>query len=272
MQRLDRPLLRRGGGGIHRLRRFLLFEQGFDFVKFIERGLLGGLCGLKLAAGQVGFRCRHILAGIDQQLGRFAVLLGDIRAERIGGHLGHDLRSGRVGKVAVAGEDPLLYRPRSPGVFLKKGLVVVRLDQEGVDPPDRFHDLAGGVAEVGEHGEAGPVGPQNKSDRVGRIVRDRKRQHLDAPQHKPRAARKQIPPRPDPLPLEMVGGERVGEHRNAVFPHKNFQPLRVVAVLVGEKDAGERSRSDPASLQPGTQPARAQARIHQHGAVPGTHQ
>ena len=80
------------------------------------------------------------------------------------------------------------------------------------------------------------------------------------------------PSRPDPLPLEMVGGQRVGKHRHANFFHKDFQPLCVVAVLVGEEDAGERSRSDPASLQPGTQLASAQAGIHQNRAVSGTHQ
>ena len=193
-------------------------------------------------------------------------------AERIGGHLGHDLGGGGIGKMAVAGQDPLLHRPRAPGVVLQESFVVVGLDQECVHPTDRFHDLAGGVAEVGEHREPCPVGPQNKSDRIGGVVRDRKRQHLDVPQRESRSARKQIPARPDSRPFEMVGGERVGEHRHPVLRDEHLQALRVVAVLVGEQNAGKRFRSDPARFQAGAKPACAQARIHQHATVPGTHQ
>ena len=66
---------------------------------------------------------------------------------------GDGLRGGGVGEVAVPGLDSLLRGPGALGVFLQEFLIVVRLDQECVDPAERLDDERCGMAEVGEEPE-----------------------------------------------------------------------------------------------------------------------
>ena len=71
-------------------------------------------------------------------------------AEVFGGDFGDEFCGGLVRKVAVTGEDALLYGPGALGVVLEECFVVVGFDDEGVDAFHGIEDLARRVAEVGK--------------------------------------------------------------------------------------------------------------------------
>ncbi len=192
--------------------------------------------------------------------------------QSIGGHLGHDLGSGRIGEMTMPGENPLLHRPGALGVLLEKGLIVVGLDQKGMHAADGFHDLPRGVPQIGQHRKARPTRPQDKADRIGGIMRNGEREDFQPAQSKPRSAGKKIPFCLNSSPLQVIRREWIRKDRHVVLGDKNLQPLGVIAVLMGEENSGKFFRFNPASLQADREPAGAQSRIDQHAALPGAHE
>lgn len=158
--------------------------------------------------------------------------------EVFGGDFGDELRSGLIREVAVAREDALFHRPGALGVVLKKGFVVVRFDHERVDATDRVEDLAGGIAKVGEDPKGGIGAGNDEAQGVGGVMRHGEGVDAEFPDLKSRAAVEKTPLGVDGALAEAFGGEGIGKNGNPVFGAKHLEAAGVVAVLVGEQDAG----------------------------------
>ena len=84
-------------------------------------------------------------------------VLAEMREEdmvQVGGcDFGDEIGCGLIGKVAVARENALLHSPRALLIILQQGLVMVRLNEDGIDAACRVHHLSRCVTEIGEDGE-----------------------------------------------------------------------------------------------------------------------
>jgi hypothetical protein len=160
-------------------------------------------------------------------------------AEVFGGDFGDEFGGGLVGEVAVAGEDSLFDRPGALGVVLEQGFVVVGLDDERVDALDGVDDLPCCVAEVGEDAEGGIRGGEDEAHGVCGVMGHGEGLDAEFSDLKGRAAVEEAPLGVDGAFAEAVGGERIGENRDAFFGAKNFESSGVVAVFVGEDDGTE---------------------------------
>jgi len=78
---------------------------------------------------------------------------------------------------------------------------------------------------------------EDKSHGVCGIVRNREREYTEIADLKFCPTGKKIPVGHDPGSFQRVGGEGIGKNRHGTIRAKNTEPLRMVAVLVGEKHA-----------------------------------
>ena len=111
---------------------------------------------------------------------------------------------------------------------------------------------------------------KQKSDRIYRIVRNRKCVHSDVADGKLRSGAEDSPVSmflERAVTSDRFSGQGVGVYRYLKFPTKHFQATNVIAMLVGKQDAIELFRSDSALFEAQCQLPRAQSAINQNVAV-----
>jgi uncharacterized protein len=159
-------------------------------------------------------------------------------------------------------------------IVLQKFFVVVGLDHEGVDLAQALDHHFGGVTEIGDKPERARARMKSVTDRIDRIVRNGKRLDVNIADRKVRSGSKQ-PPVPmigQHTATNGFGGERIAIDRDLKFPAEHFETANVIAMLVGQEDAIELPRRDPALLEPQNELARAQPAIDQQPAMIGRDQ
>ena len=115
-------------------------------------------------------------------------------------------------------------------------------------------------------------GVKSEPDRIDRVVRHGKTLHGDIADGKLGAGAEESPIAmliENAVAAHRLGGERITINRDGKFPAKHFEAADVIAMLVGEEDAIELFRRDPALLEAQHELARAQSAIDQNPAMIG---
>jgi hypothetical protein len=180
-------------------------------------------------------------------------------------------RGRRVRKMAVARLDPLLHRPGAMRIVLQKFLVMVRFDHEGMHVAQALDHHLGGVTEIGDEPKRARTGMKGVSDRIDRIVRDRKGLDMNIADGEIRSRSKQppVPVTGQGAAADRFGRERVAVDRDLKFAAEHFETTNVIAVLVGQEHAIELSRRDSTLFQAQDELARAQSAVDQEPAMTG---
>lgn len=140
----------------------------------------------------------------------------------------------------MTGEDALFDGPGPSCIFLKEFFIVICFDEKRADSAQHFEDKSCRITEIGEHAKAGTIGRNAKSDGIGGVVRNGEGADREASQGKFRARLEQPPvSMNEPGVLESPGGQGIAKDRHRVAHEQDFQSARVIAVLVGKKDAGK---------------------------------
>jgi len=92
--------------------------------------------------------------------------------------IGEEFTDGVIGKVAGAGEDSLLNDP-GIGPDLEHVEVVIGFEDEAIGLAEMDSHVVWQVAKIRADGNFCAVGAEGESDRVGRIVRNGERVHVD---------------------------------------------------------------------------------------------
>src|SRR4051812_25855248 len=95
--------------------------------------------------------------------------------------------------MSVTGLDSLLHRPRSMGVALQKFLVVIRLDDQGMNLAQPLHDHFGRVTEISDEAQATRSGMKREANRIDRVMRHRESLDRDVANFELRAGAKNSP-------------------------------------------------------------------------------
>ena len=170
-----------------------------------------------------------------------AAEVAEVNVAQVGVHdLLGDLRGGVVREMAVAAEDALLHAPRTLGVVLQKFEVVIGFEDQGVRRADAFEDELGGVAEVGQEADVSRRGMQEKTHRIIRVMRHGEGVHREVADLEGSAGGEEakIQARGG-LGLDDFLREPVAVDGNLMLRAQGGEALDVVAVLVGDEDAGE---------------------------------
>jgi len=191
----------------------------------------------------------------------------------------------------VTAEDALLQRPRTTRTFLQHFHVVVGFKHEHVRGADAFEHELGDVAEIGGKTKIAGGGANQKTDRILRVVRNRKRFHAHVADVKSAAGVKQMPVN---FSLRTLGaGVTVERGRFFAFPFRLERPQRgvlraaiainrdvkfvreaeqaadVVAVFVREQNGGEIFRCAADRREPRADLARRKSRVHEDAHLGG---
>ena len=89
--------------------------------------------------------------------------------------------------------DSLFHRPRPMRVVLQKFFVVIGLDYERLYLAQSFDDHLGHVTEIGDEPQAARTGVEGETERINRVVRDRKCLHCDVANRKLGTGRENSP-------------------------------------------------------------------------------
>ena len=189
---------------------------------------------------------------------------------------GHDFFSGIgggfVGEMSVAAKDALLEAPRSARAILQHFYVVIGFEDERVGRAHAFEHELGRVAEISQEPDVRAVRAEQIANRVLRIVRNGKRFDEDIPNFKTCPGGKQTAVKFfAELKLNFLVGRAVAINRDAQLFAERGQTLNVVAVFVGDKDAGEIFRRATNGGEALADLAEAEARIHEDACLGGFH-
>ena len=138
--------------------------------------MLGGNEEFANEGGFGGAAAEGFFGGNESEI-RVVIFLGDVREDEVtrGGvkafGVGEEFADSVIGKVAGAGEDPLLYDP-GIGADFQHVEIVIGFEDEAVGLAEMDFDEFGHVAEIGADGDFGAVGAESEADGVGSVVRD----------------------------------------------------------------------------------------------------
>jgi hypothetical protein len=202
-----------------------------------------------------------------------AAEVAEVEVTQFGRHdLGGGLRRGVIGKVSVAAEDALFEAPGSADAILEHFDIVIGFEHQGMGGADAFEDQFGDVSQVGEEADIHPVGAQEESDGILGIMRDGEGFDEDIADLEAGAGQ-------EAAAVEFcveqgldgfVGG-LVAVDGDAEFVAERSQSLDMVAVLVGDEDAGQVLRGAAQGGEALADLAEAEARIDQDAGFVGFH-
>ena len=238
-----------------------------------ERGAGGVLQG----GGELGVGGADFLeAVVDDFVGEFGAVavaaeVAEVDVAEVGVHdLFGDVRGGVVGEMAVAAEDALLDAPRALGVVLEQFEVVVGFEDKGVGGADAFEDELGGVPQVGQEADVSGRRMEKKSNRIVGVVRHAEGVHGQVADLEGGAGGEEAEVQArGGLGLDDFLGEAVAVDGNLVLGAEDGEALDVVAVLVGDEDAGEGFRGAVEGEEALANLASAEAGINEDAGVVG---
>src|SRR5258707_4530089 len=158
--------------------------------------------------------------------------------------IGEEFTDGVIGKVAGAGKDSLLDDP-GIGPDLEHVEVVIGFEDEAISLAEMDSHVVWQVAKIRADGNFCAVGAEGESDRVGRIVRNGEREHVNIADGEALAglnglnATEALAEGVGKEALERFhGGVSDGERR---FPEAEDlrEAVAMIGVLVGDKDCVE---------------------------------
>jgi len=149
--------------------------------------------------------------------------------------------------------DSLFNRPRPMRVALQKFFIVIGLDHQRAHLAQPLDDHLGHITEIGDKPEAACAGLKDESQRINRVMRDRKCLHGDVANRKLGAGSQKFASfdaarmsyRYAPL-LPLTRCNRSGHQ---IFRQRTSSPQMWSPCFVREEDAIELLRHDAALLQ-----------------------
>ena len=174
-----------------------------------------------------------------------------------------------VRQMSVQRTDALFGRPRSARVSIEQVLVVVRFDEESVEMAKAFGDAAGDMPHVRGDPDFFTAIADHESDRIDRIMLDRKARDDCTANLKFTTGFEDFPcARLDACIVEKFFGLGGRVNRHLVLSQKDLKPLDVIAVFVSDQDAIDAGRIDADRLHSRRQLFGAQASVeHQPHAT-----
>jgi hypothetical protein len=174
--------------------------------------------------------------------------------------------------MAVPAENPLLETPGPARAILQQLHVMVGFQHEGVGGTDPFDNELRDVAEVGEETDVGPIRPQQIADGILGIVRNGECFDEDIADFKTGAGGEHaaIEPAFDLVLNGLVRGA-IAKNREAQFRGKRAEALNVIAVFVGDDDAGQIFRDAADRGQTLADLPRAEPGIDENAGFVGLH-